>query len=358
MTLRYARYAAPMTFGSQLVNRLVRRLLSESAQFTLRRVRDRWDVLRRLDVLEANAVASLQARAAPHVLAPENGQTEPLARRAFRQREFKVFSQHGEDGLLLHLFSAIGTTDRRFVEFACADGRECNSANLAIHCGWSGLAIEGHPARAANACRYFASRPELKPDQVQVACAFVTADTINELLSRHGVTGEIDLLSIDIDGNDYWLWQATTVVRPRVVVIEYNASFTVERAVTIPYDPAFDRTTGITPPGYHGASLPALVQLGASKGYALVGCNSHGFNAFFVRNDLLTDATAVLSAPDAFYPNASRYPDPRMDWEGLKHLPFVDVASVSAPRPGRSFDHPIVEGVHERRIGGHDELQI
>lgn len=300
-----------------MLKQLVKAVLPESTLLRLRAIKSRWDLLRRLDKLEANAVRDLGWR-----VSQSNG-ISPRDR--MRAHEFQVFSQQGEDGILLYIFSVIGTTDRRFIEFGFGDGRECNTANLSINFGWSGLMMDGSATMATAARGHFSSRREIRPGQITIANAFITAENINDLFREHGKTGELDLLSIDIDGNDYWVWRAIDVVRPRVVVIEYNASFTLDQSITVPYEPAFDRTTGTTPPGYHGASLPALVELGREKGYSLVGCNSLGFNAFFLRNDLLTPALPVLSAREAFYPNGVRCPDPADDWKGLKHLPYVQI---------------------------------
>src|SRR5690606_10522146 len=134
----------------------------------------------------------------------------------------------------------------------------------------------------------------------KVACEFVTRDNINRILREHGVTGEIGLLSIDIDGMDYWIWEAITEVSPAIVVIEYNHRFGAERAVTVPYEENFDRRETHPSLVYYGASLKALEQLGDTKGYVLVGCGRAGLNAFFVRRDLLPSAMKAMTAEEAF----------------------------------------------------------
>lgn len=130
--------------------------------------------------------------------------------------------------------------------------------------------------------------------------AFVTRENIDQLLEENGVTGEIGLLSIDIDGMDYWVWKAIEVVDPAIVVIEYNYRFGSEDAVTVPYRPDFDRREAHHSILYYGASLEALAELGREKGYALVGVESHGLNAFFVRRDLLPDTLREVTAAEAF----------------------------------------------------------
>jgi hypothetical protein len=203
---------------------------------------------------------------------------------------FKVYSQNDEDGIIQEIFHRIGTTDRRFVEFGVQTGVECNTVKLLIE-GWSGLWIDADPLKVAVIRRNFA--PFLDGGGLTVLQDLVTAENINTLLTRAGMDGEIDFLSIDIDYNDYWVWKAIDAVRPRVVAIEYNAAFRPPLSITVPYDPQ-GRWDGSN---YHGASLEALVRLGTAKGYAIVGCSIAGVNAFFVRGDqcgdrFLTPATA------------------------------------------------------------------
>ncbi len=206
-------------------------------------------------------------------------------------------SQNGEDGILLHIFDLIGTTDRVFVEFGIADGRECNTRHLAGDFGWRGLAMDCSPDNIAVARRYF-------PEAVQLRPAFITAETIDQILTEAGFGGEIDLLSIDVDGNDFWIWSAISCVTPRVVVVEYNACLGTD-PVTIPYDPDFRATST-----YFGVSLSALALLAETKGYVLVGVDPNGVNAFFVREDCRGPFQAV-DAKDAWRPNRLlRCPEP------------------------------------------------
>lgn len=200
-------------------------------------------------------------------------------KRFFRSQEFSVFSQNGEDGILLSLFNEINFESYTAVEFGTGNGRECNTANLILNYGLKTLLLEGDKSKALSAQKYYKNYP------VSVVHEFLTRDNINDLISDNGFSGKIDLLSVDIDGNDYWLWQAIDVIKPRVVVVEYNASFGQERALTVPYDPKFNRfnyhKTGL----YHGMSLAAAVKLGRNKNYHYIGCDSMGVNAFFVDKD-------------------------------------------------------------------------
>lgn len=192
----------------------------------------------------------------------------------------KAYSQGDEDGIIAEIFRRIGTTNRAFVEFGVETGTQNNTAWLLLQ-GWSGLWIEASEThctaiRAAQASRIAAGA-------LALTHARVTAETINALLA--GVTPDLDLLSIDIDNNDYWVWEAIEVITPRVVCIEYNAAWLPPASLVVPYEP--DRSWGGT--NHFGASLEALCRLGDRKGYSLVGCSLSGVNAFFVRKDLCQD---------------------------------------------------------------------
>ena len=195
---------------------------------------------------------------------------------------YKVHSQSDEDGIIAEIFQRIGTKNKNFIEFGVEHGIECNSLWLLMQ-GWSGLWIDGG---VKNCRRIEKSHAHFtQSEQLRVENTFITRDNINALLARHFPLpqNEIDLLSIDIDFNDYWVWQAIVDVNPRLVVIEYNASWPPPAAITVPYKPQ-GRWNGTS---YFGASLGALTKLGREKGYSLVGCCLAGTNAFFVRDDLV-----------------------------------------------------------------------
>jgi len=249
-------------------------------------------------------------------------------RTAIRNAEFKVFSKYGEDGLLLHIFSIIGVTNRTFVEIGVEDGRECNTANLSINLGWQGAIIDANKERLESGRSFYKEKLGKNFSKVKMIPSFVTKDNVNQLLSDNGISGEIDLFSIDIDGNDYWLWQAVSVVNPRVAVIEYNASFGFDKSMTIKYDPNFSASVKDKSSIYHGASLLALKKLAKTKGYVLVGCDSHGIDAFFVRQDLAQGKMAELSSEEAYYPHSQRLKDvgnTKKQFEQIKHLDFDHV---------------------------------
>jgi hypothetical protein len=236
----------------------------------------------------------------------------------FATTGLSIHSMQGEDGHLLHIFNQIGVTNRRFVEIGIQNGMECNTANLTFNFGWSGVLIEGSPEDAAAAKRNYACFPG-----VTVTQSFVTRENVSGLLKTANAHSEADLFSLDIDGNDYWIWEALTEFKPRVVVVEYNAVFGPERAVTIPYKADF--CAGQHHPRlYCGASLAALTKLANRKGYVLVGCADLGPNAFYVRADQLNGKLPVVSVKDAYRAiHLKRFT--LTDAEEINRLELVDV---------------------------------
>jgi hypothetical protein len=261
----------------------------------------------------------------------ETRQVAAAAGDSFAKHGFRVFSQWDEDGLIQFLIGRVPIARPYFIEFGVQTYRESNTRFLLRHDTWSGLVLDGgqHCIEAIKA------DPISWEHDLTAVCAFITRENINELLSGNGARGEIGLLSIDIDGNDYWVWEALDVVQPAIVIVEYNAHFGPSRAVTVPYDPAFERRKAHPSHLYFGASLAALARLGESKGYALVGCNGAGNNAFFVRENLRPATLPARSAAEAFV--AAKFRQAR-DAEGrlmllstgeetqiLRGLPVVDV---------------------------------
>lgn len=227
---------------------------------------------------------------------------------------FKVYSQHDEDGIIQEIFRRIGTSARTFVEFGVESGVECNTVKLLVE-GWRGLWIEAD----AQACNGIKANFEafLKEKRLTLTQSLVTAENINGLIEKAGFKGEIDILSIDIDFNDYWVWKAIETVSPRVVAIEYNAGLRPPMSLTVPYQPnrAGDGTN------FFGASLEALVRLGRQKNYRVVGCNISGSNAFFVREDLCADHFIEPATAEEHY-------------EPPRHFFSFLLAGPQAPKPG------------------------
>jgi hypothetical protein len=191
--------------------------------------------------------------------------------------ELRVFSQNGEDGVLAEILHRIGSGGRWFVEFGIGPGLEGTCVLLADVHGWSGLFIEGADDHAAALAEKYR-----RIDRIRTLQSLVTVENVEQLFAEAGVPEDLDVLSIDIDGNDYWVWQAIERYTPRVVVCEYNGAIDPGLAVTQPYD----ATGGWDGTEFFGASLGAIVGLGAAKGYRLVHTDLTGTNAFFVREDL------------------------------------------------------------------------
>ena len=209
---------------------------------------------------------------------------------------FRAYSQNDEDGMIQEIFQRIGVSNRTFIEFGVGDGTENNTLYLLL-AGWRGLWIDGNNTNAASINQQFSSF--FQSGELMFQHQFVTRDSINGIIEKSNLSGEIDLLSIDIDGNDYWVWEAISQVQPRVVVVEYNAVFRPPIAVVADYDDNFvwDGTS------YYGASLKALESLAIKKGYVLVGCSLSGINAFFIKRELVMDKfCAPYTAENHFEP--------------------------------------------------------
>ncbi len=241
---------------------------------------------------------------------------EGAALPAFADCEFRAFSQNGEDGILLLLFSVLGMGSRRAVEICAGDGVQCNTANLIVNHGWNALLFDGNAKLVDAGRQYYGRHPDTFAYPPTFVHAWVTRENVNRLIGEHGFHGEVDLLSLDLDGVDYWIWDAIDVVQPRVVVAEIQCLWGSERSVTVPYDPQF-RSEHVHGFGvYSGASLLAFVKLGQRKGYRFVGVQRLGFNAFFVREDL---AGTLLAAAD---PRIC-LDLPFVQWARLELLPLV-----------------------------------
>lgn len=210
----------------------------------------------------------------------------------FGDVEMRFYSQNGEDGIIQLLLAAVGTDTKRTVEICAGDGIECNSANLIVNHGWTGLLVDGGDELVTKGRSFYEDGSETWYWPPVLRQAWVTRDNVNDLVTEAGFAGDIDLLTIDLDGVDYWVWQALDCVNPRIVITEYNACWPADQAMTVPYTETFAWEKGSL---YLGASLAAFCKLGEQKGYRFVGSNRYGFNAFFVRNDLAAD---VLPAVD------------------------------------------------------------
>jgi len=212
--------------------------------------------------------------------------TAPDALPQLKDTYMRAYSQNGEDGALLFLFSVLGTTSRVAIEMCAGDGIQCNTANLIVNHGWDGLLVDGNPTLVERGRKFYARCPDTFSAPPIFLNEWVTAANVNQLVIDSGIGVDVDLLSLDLDGVDYWVWKELDIISPRVVVLEYQDIWGPDVAKTVPYRPDFTGDSGFN---YQGASLLAFVKLARSKGYRLVGTERLGFNAFFVRDDVGPD---------------------------------------------------------------------
>lgn len=239
----------------------------------------------------------LQGRA----LALQNELRSPL--QSLHDAEFKVFSQFGEDGILQYLIheTKISVSERTFIEFGVQDYQESNTRFLLVNNYWKGLVIDGN----SQSVGFIRGQNYYWRGNLTAISAWIDRDNINKLISDSGFVGDIGVLSVDIDGNDYWVWKNIEVVRPVIVVVEWNSVFGADHAISVPYDPAFLRKNAHYSCLYWGASIKAFVHLAELKGYALLGSNMAGINLFFVRKDRL-GRLSPISVDDAYVDSVFR----------------------------------------------------
>jgi len=236
----------------------------------------------------------------------------------------KVCSQNGEDGYLLWLLAQIGPGKRTAVELCVGDGTECCTANLVLAHGWQAWWFEGDEGKFARLAERYTKHPATYVWPPTMVRAWLTPATINGLFEQVGVPSDPDVLVIDVDGQDYWLWEAMTC-EPDIVVVEYHDLLGPEAAWTMPrlddwrYD--FEANDGFT-----GASLGAFIELGRRKGYRYVGSEARGYNAFFVLEEAADYAGLREADPGvAFLPGSLSHAKWKANGERLAGLPWVEV---------------------------------
>lgn len=247
--------------------------------------------------------------------------------------EFQAFSQFGEDGIIEYLIQRCEISPSAFVEVGVETYAEANTRFLAEHRLWRGLIVDQNPRLVDDLAR---TKLHWR-SQVRAVSTFVTRDNVRQIIEPFVGTGGLGLLSVDIDGVDYWVLDQLVDFHPALVVVEYNALYGDTAAVSVPYDAAFDRTRPEFHNIYYGASLAAFDQLLAACGYALVACTTAGNNAFFVRHEHLAQVPA-RSVAEAYRPrrfvehraldgSLSGIADRTAQLRDIERLPLVEVTT-------------------------------
>jgi hypothetical protein len=241
--------------------------------------------------------------------------------------EFKVFSQWGEDGIIQHLINVIEIKNKTFIEFGVEDFSESNCRFLMMKDDWQGFVIDGSKRNIEKLKKsYYFWKHDLKAID-----AFIDRENINDLLSKSAFDGDLGILSIDVDGNDYYIFEAIKNFQPRIIICEFNSLFGASRKISVPYDPHFVRSSAHFSNLYAGASLGAISCLAEKKGYALVGTNSSSNNAFFVRKDLLNNRLGALTPQIAF--SASNFREARNKNADLSWLTYDERVNLLKGMP-------------------------
>jgi hypothetical protein len=250
---------------------------------------------------------------------------------SFRNVGFKIFSQWDEDGIIQYLVSHLPIQNKTFIEFGVEDYEESNTRFLLLNDHWQGMVLD---ANAADIGFIQTDRIYWEFD-LQAKCAWITRENIDSLLREAGFSEDVGLLSIDVDGNDYWIWEAIQSIRPRIVIVEYNSLFGLQ-PVSVPYKEEFHKLSAHYSGLYYGCSLAALYHLAREKNYLFVGTNIWGHNAFFIRSDVASKFRG-LEPEEVYVP--SKYRDSR-DPAGnltylrgedrmklIEHLPVINVVT-------------------------------
>lgn len=212
------------------------------------------------------------------------------------QAGFRCHSQFEEDGIILYVLATIGMKTKKVVEICIGDGEECMATNLVLNHGYQGFLFDGSVQNISHASRFFGSKKDCLLTPPALKAAWITKDNINGLLREVGAQGEVDLLSLDMDGNDYYIWEATTEISPRLCVFETHDIVPSNLSITIPYEDDFNCWAKAGPDqDFRSASLLAMKKLSERKGYRLIGAHRHGFNVFFLRNDIARDIFPEVS---------------------------------------------------------------
>lgn len=241
---------------------------------------------------------------------------------SLKDAEFKVFSQWGDDGIIQYLINNININEKSFIEFGVESYKESNTRFLLVNDNWTGLIMDGSQSNIN-----FIKKDEIYwKYSINAKNVFINAENVNEVILSEGIKGQIGLLHIDIDGMDYWIWNALNIIEPQIVIIEYNSVFGNERPITVPYRSDFVREKSHHSFLFFGASLPALCYLAEKKGYSFVGSNSNGNNAYFVKSEYLNSKISEITYKEGYV--ESKFKESRNEKGDLSFLTGKDRKEV------------------------------
>jgi hypothetical protein len=243
-----------------------------------------------------------------------------------RDAGFRVYSQFDEDGIILYVLSMIGFKTRRVVEMCCGGGNECMATNLILNHGFDGYLFDGDENNISNADAFFKSKQDCLFRAPILTQAWITAENVNELLVQCDAAGEVDIFSLDIDGNDYWVWNAIKAINPRLLVFETNTLIPADKSLTIKYRPDFIRANNSpVEQEYLGASPLAMQKLCKQRGYRLIGAHRVGFNLFFLREDEGTKFFPEVTVAEIYDNNQAARWDHAKRWRAAQNMPWQAV---------------------------------
>lgn len=214
--------------------------------------------------------------------------------KSIKEAGFRCYSQFEEDGIILYLATMLGISNGTVLEICCGHGRECMATNLILNHGFKGYLFDGSAENISSAHKFFSGKHDCLLIKPELRHAWITKDNVSHLISEIECPSDVDFLSLDIDGNDYWIWEAINTIMPKFCCFETHNVIPSGLSLTIPYDPGFSYLDSDFP-DFRSASLLAMVKLSKSKGYRLIGAHRHGFNVFFMRNDLGIDCFPEVS---------------------------------------------------------------
>ena len=245
--------------------------------------------------------------------------------RQIKDAGFRVYSEFEEDGIALYVLSMIGFKTRRVVEIGCGSGNECMATNLILNHGFEGFLFDGSARNIGAASAFFASKQDCRLHAPVLKQAWITVDNVNDLLRGSGCQGEVDMFSLDIDGNDYWIWQAIDVINPRLLLFETHDIIPATESLTIPYQPDFDVWSKPLPEqDFRSVSLLAMSKLCRQRGYRPIGSHRYGFNIFFLRNDEGLDCFPEVPLEEIHDNPHTRW-GRETRWPLVKDMPWVKV---------------------------------